>query len=159
MNVSTVLIEDVGNFPTWFFYKIPILKKSTDGDGENEIVLGTNDGSVYIYQCVQKETERKLQLTEREIQYGKFPSCNLWIYFDFKSEEEETEPSPTMAKVINLLGGIMEIMSKAKPQNNEDLLALKSLQEFKDFGSAVRDLQNVGSSFKSTYDFWWFNFS
>ncbi len=58
-----------------------------------------------------------------------------------------------MAKVINLLGGIMEIMSKAKPQNNEDLLALKSLQEFKDFGSAVRDLQNVGSSFKSTYDF------
>eukprot|EP01117_Protostelium_nocturnum_P011959 TRINITY_DN4376_c0_g1_i2.p1 TRINITY_DN4376_c0_g1~~TRINITY_DN4376_c0_g1_i2.p1 ORF type:complete len:770 (+),score=326.33 TRINITY_DN4376_c0_g1_i2:115-2424(+) len=111
MNVSTVLIEDV------------------DGDGTNELVLGTNDGSVYIYNLMSKNEFNSQKAKEEAVE----PECEL-------------EPSPLVLKVQTLLSGIIEIMKKkfpGKTPNNDELSALKELAEFKEFGNAVKDLQNA----------------
>lgn len=98
-----------------------------DGDGENEIVMGTNDGEVHIFHLRGMETTQ-------------IPSPML----------SQQEPSSTFQKVVLCLSIITEIIKKfsggrTHTEEEQLLLTINRSQEFKEFGLSVKELQNVRS--------------
>ncbi|PRP79591.1 hypothetical protein PROFUN_14525 [Planoprotostelium fungivorum] len=107
INITSILIDDI------------------DGDGENEIVMGTNDGEVHIFNLRGMETVQS-------------PSPML----------SQQEPSSTFQKVVQCLSIITEIIKKFSggrihTEEEQLLLTINRSQEFKEFGLSVKELQNA----------------